>query len=46
METDLNPNFARLGKCCLILWCLTLGVDNIFAPSFSAIYIMTQRRYQ
>ena len=25
LETDLYPNFARLGKCCLTLWCLTLG---------------------
>ena len=46
LETDLYPNFARLGKCCLILRCLTLGWDNIFAPSFSAKYIMTSRRYQ
>ena len=30
----------------LIRWCLTLGWDNIFAPSFSAKYIMTARRYQ
>ena len=41
LETDLYPNFARLGKSCL-----TLGWDNIFAPSFSAKYIMTSRRYQ
>ena len=46
LETDLYPNFARLGKCCLILWCLTLGWDNIFALSFSAKNIMTPRRYQ
>ena len=25
LETDLYPKFAHLGKCCLILWCLTLG---------------------
>ena len=46
LETDLYPKFARLGKCCLILWCLTLGWDNIFAPPFSAKYTMTSRRYQ
>ena len=46
LETDLYPNFARLRKCCLFLWCLTLGWDNIFAPSFSAKYIMTSWRYQ
>ena len=44
LETDLCPKFVRLGKCCLILKCLTLpGWDNIFAPSFRAKYIMTSR---
>ena len=49
---DTRMGFPRpslnvvLDSISLILWCLTLGWDNIFAPSFSAKYIMTSRRYQ
>ena len=49
---DTRMGFPRpslnvvLDSISLILWCLTLGWDNIFAPSFSAEYTMTSRRYQ
>ena len=49
---DTRMGFPRpslnvvLDSISLILWCLTLGWDNIFAPPISAKYTMTSRRYQ